>query len=274
MSMAASGLSRIAAGQKGVALMPLVLTLVVAGALIAAGTNLVGPTSRNMRIETTRQLLDRAARSVIAWSATHGRLPTAAEFVAAAGVRDDPWRRTLVYVYDGHLAALSGGGLCGRETTTLTANGVTNTAFWILSAGENLSVDTAPAGSGAFSGAAVVSPLDLAQVVSLVDLRSRAGCLGRTPGRLVLLNSELPDGCSGQPYAGDLFIQGGVPPYTWTASGQPAWLTFSQVGAVWRGGGTPPVPGSHSLDVSVADAAGSSVNRRFDIAVDDCTAGP
>ena len=92
------------------ALMPIVLTFVIAGALIGAGMHLVGPTTRRMRSETTRNLLDRASRSVIAWSVASGRLPTTAEFVTAAGVRDDPWRRALVYVYDGNLAASAGGG--------------------------------------------------------------------------------------------------------------------------------------------------------------------
>ena len=77
------------------ALMPIVLSFVIAGALIGVGMHLVGPTTRRMRTEATRYLLDRASRSVIAWSAANGRLPASAEFATAAGVGDDPWRRWL-----------------------------------------------------------------------------------------------------------------------------------------------------------------------------------
>ena len=265
---------RSATGQAGMALMPIVLTFVIAGALIGAGMNLVGPTTRRMRTETTRKLLDRASRSVIAWSVASGRLPTAAEFVAAAGVRDDPWRRALVYVYDGNLAASAGGGLCGRESTGIVADGAADTAFFIVSGGENVSVDTTPGVSGAYAGNAAISVLDLAEVVSLADLGNRAGCYDRTAGRLAMLNNELPGGCSGEPYRGDLFAEGGVPPYTWAATSQPAWMTLAPAGAAYDCSGIPSIPGAYTLVATLTDSAGTIVQRRFDIGVAACAAGP
>jgi len=256
------------------ALMPIVLTFVIAGALIGAGMHLVGSTSRRMRIETTRNLLDRASRSVIAWSIASGRLPTAAEFVTAAGVRDDPWRRSLVYVYDGNLADSAGGGLCGRESSGIVANGMADTAFFIISGGENFSVDTTPGVSGAYSGNAAISVLDLAEVVSLADLSNRAGCFDRTTGRLALLNNELPEGCSGEPYRGDLFAEGGLPPYAWLATSLPAWMALAPSGAACDLSGTPPAPGAYTLVSTLTDSAGSVVERRFDILVTACAAGP
>ncbi len=272
--MAIPGFFRHATGQAGMALMPIVLTVVIAGALIGAGMHLVGPTTRRMRIETTRHLLDRASRSVIAWSAAHGRLPTAAEFVAAAGVRDDPWRRALVYVYDGNLAVSAGGGLCGRESSGIVANGLADTAFFIISGGENFNVDTAPGVSGAYSGNAAISVLDLAEVVSLADLSNRAGCFDRTAGRLAILNNELPGGCSGEPYRGDLFAEGGVPPYAWSATSLPAWMALGPVGAACDLSGIPSSPGAFMLAATLTDSAGTAVVRRFDFNVAACTAGP
>ena len=241
------------------ALMPIVLSFVIAGALIGAGMHLVGPTTRRMRSETTRNLLDRASRSVIAWSVASGRLPTAAEFVTAAGVRDDPWRRALVYVYDGNLAASAGGGLCGRESTGIVADGAADTAFFIVSGGENVSVDTTPGVSGAYAGNAAISVLDLAEVVSLADLGNRAGCYDRTAGRLAMLNNELPGGCSGEPYRGDLFAEGGVPPYTWAATSLPAWMTLAPAGAACDLSGTPSPPGAYTLAATLTDSAGTVV---------------
>lgn len=249
------------------ALMPIVLTFVIAGALIGAGMHLVGPVTRRMRTETAQISLDRASRSVIAWSAGSGRLPTAAEFVAAAGIREDPWRRALVYVYDGNLAALASGGLCGRESTGIVANGVADTAYFILSGGDDFSVDTTPAGSGAYVGNATFSALDLVETVTLTELRNQAGCFDRTAGRLTLLNNELPAGRIGVPYGGDLFAHGGVPPYTWASTVVPSWLILSQVGTTFHCSGTPPVDGIDNVVVTVTDAAGTVIQRRFDIAV-------
>jgi hypothetical protein len=256
------------------ALMPVVLSVVIVGALMGAGMQLVGPITQRMRTESTGQLLDRASRSVIAWSVANGRLPTAAEFSAAAGARDDPWRRALIYAYDGNLAASAGGGLCGRESTGMVANGTADSAFIIISGGENVSIDSTPAVSGAFAGNAVISAQDLAEAVSLADLRNRAGCFDRTSGRLALLNNELPGGCSGQPYRGDLFADGGVPPYTWAAITQPAWMTLVPAGAAYDCGGTPATPGVYPFVVTLTDAAGTTVQRQFDINVGACTSGP
>lgn len=274
MPLAIHGFPRSANGQAGMALMPLVLTVVIAGALIGAGMHMVGPMTRRNQIETTHSLLDRAARSIIAWSMTQGRLPTAAEFSAAAGVREDPWRRALVYVYDGNLAADAGGGLCGRESTGMVANGSVDTAFTILSGGWDFSLDSTPATSGAYSGNAVISSLDLAKTISLSDLRNRAGCFDRTAGRLALLNNELPEGCSTESYRGDLFANDGVAPYTWAGTTLPAWLTLTPAGAACNCSGTPPSPGVYPVVVRLTDAAGTDVQRRFDIIVSACTTGP
>jgi hypothetical protein len=180
MSMAIPGFSRSANGQAGMALMPIVLTFVIAGALIGAGMHLVEPVARRMRTESTRHLLDRASRSIVSWSVANGRLPTAAEFETAAGVRDDPWRRALVYVYDGNLAATDTGGLCGQESTGIVVNGSANTRISNLSGGENFSVETTPGASGAYAGNASISALDLAEV----------GIAGRTAQSRRLLSIE------------------------------------------------------------------------------------
>ena len=110
--------------------------------------------------------------------------------------------------------------------------------------------------------------------VSLADLRNRAGCFDRTAGRLTLLNNELPGGCNAQAYHGDLFAEGGVAPYTWSATTLPAWLTLTPAGAAYHCSGTPSTPGTYTVDVTLTDAAGSLVQRRFDITVATCTTAP
>jgi hypothetical protein len=274
MLMVIPGFPRSAMAQAGMALMPVILSFVIAGSLIGAGMHLVGPVARRMRTTTAHHMLDCASRSVISWSVANGRLPTAAEFTVAAGVRDDQWRRALVYVHDGDLATAAGGGLCGRESTALAVDGSADIAFLILSGADNINVDSTPAASGPYTGNASISALDLATVVSLSDLRNRAGCFDRTAGRLTLLNNELPEGCSGEPYRGDLYAAGGVAPYTWAATTLPAWMTLVPAGAAGDCSGTPAVPGAYLLTVTLSDAAGSTVQRRFIIDVTDCTGGP
>ncbi|MGD8701426.1 MAG: putative Ig domain-containing protein [Desulfosarcina sp.] len=272
--MAIPFLSRSSNGQSGMTLMPVILTVVIVGVLIGAGMHAVGPVAMRYRMASTQDMLDRASRSVIAWSVANGRLPSAAEFVDAAGVRDDAWQRSLVYAYDGNLAAVAGGGVCGRGSTAITTNGTVDTAFLIISGGSDVNLDSTPGTSGAYSGIATTSPLDLAKVVSLADLRNQAGCFDRTGGRLTLLNNELPDGCSGTSYRGDLFARGGVAPYTWSATTSPAWLSLTPAGSTYHPSGTPPTTGNYPLVVTLSDADGNAVQRQFNITVVACSAGP
>jgi hypothetical protein len=260
--------------QAGMALMPLVLTFVIAGSLIGAGMHLLGPKVTQIRVDSTIRLLDNATRSVVAWSVNHGRLPTTAEFVAAAGVRDDAWQNDLVYVYDNNLTTAAGGGLCGREASGIAVNGTTEAAFLILSGGSDFAIDSTPAAPGAFAGNAALSGQDLTRVVSLDELRNRAGCFNRTGGRLVLLNNELPEGCSGEAYRGDLYGEGGVAPYVWSANILPGWLNLASSGAVYRCSGTPGTPGNYPVEVVLTDSVGTSVQRRFAVLVTACASGP
>ncbi len=53
----------------------------------------------------------------------------------------------------------------------------------------------------------------------------------------------------------NLGAAGGIPPYTWKASGQPVWLTVSPTGAVT---GTPPLHGTFTFTATVTDSGGSA----------------
>jgi len=255
------------------ALMPLVLIIAITGALIGAGIHLVGPMAQRLRTATTLSLLDQASRSVVAWSQSHGRLPTAAEFATAAGVHNDSWNQGLVYLYDDDLTDIDRGGACGRETSGLSVNGAADAAFIILSGGSDFTVDTDPAATGAHTGNITLSASDLTTVVSLVDLRNRVGCFDRSMGRLTLLNNELPEGCNAQPYKGDLFAGGGVAPYTWDGTTVPTWLTLTQAGSSCHLGGSPAAAGTYPLALTLTDASGSRQLRRFDILVATCSTG-
>ena len=268
------GLWRSATTQTGVALVPLVLTIAIAGALMGAGMKLVGPKVQRLRTASAISVLEKASRSVLAWSQTRGRLPTVAEFGTAAGVQDDPWKKGLVYVYDADLADIDTGGACGCQTTALTSGGTADTAFVILSGGGDFTVDTNPSTSGAYAGNMVPSASDLSVGVALAELQNRIGCFDRTTGRLALLNNELPEGCDGQSYDGDLFAEGGVAPYTFTGTTVPAWLSLTPAGSSCHLSGSPSAPGTYPFALSLNDASGTQSVRRFNITVATCTTGP
>jgi uncharacterized protein (TIGR03437 family) len=72
-------------------------------------------------------------------------------------------------------------------------------------------------------------------------------------GPITILNTALPNGTAGQPYATITFIaEGGLNgSYSWSATGLPAGLTLSTVGIL---NGTPTVSGSFSVTVSATNS--------------------
>lgn len=78
-----------------------------------------------------------------------------------------------------------------------------------------------------------------------------------TPG-LQILTTGLPDGDEGTFYSYSLSGTGGVPPYTWSATGLPTGLTVNPFNGLISG--TPTSTGSHTINVTLSDNGGSSVN--------------
>lgn len=61
-----------------------------------------------------------------------------------------------------------------------------------------------------------------------------------------------------------LEADGGIPPYTWSATGLPEGLTLAEDGKIT---GQTSASGSHKVNVSVGDSTGDSVTRTIEIAV-------
>ncbi len=77
----------------------------------------------------------------------------------------------------------------------------------------------------------------------------------------VISTGSLPDGMVGVAYAASLAATGGVPPYTWAASGLPSGLGLS--GATIAG--TPAQAGQFSVRVQVTDAFGASSSKTLSL---------
>ena len=85
---------------------------------------------------------------------------------------------------------------------------------------------------------------------------------------VITTNSPLPRAKEGTQVSFAFQASGGVSPYTWTATGLPAFLNLSGAGQL---SGTPP-PGSsgapYNFSVTVADAAGNRASAAFNLSID------
>jgi uncharacterized protein (TIGR03437 family) len=77
---------------------------------------------------------------------------------------------------------------------------------------------------------------------------------------LQFTTATLPPGTAGVAYSTPITAAGGVPPYTFSATGLPAGLSLSSSGTLT---GIVAVPGSYAFTVKVADSGGSSLSAAF-----------
>ncbi len=274
---------------RGITLLPLILMVVVFGALIGVGTGVIKQRVQKNQILKADEAMTSAIQSIFSWSIENSALPIWGDNTPDANIDEfceivkethDPWHQGFVYIYAGGLTSGAGGGICGKTSTGISAAGTGNIAFAIVSPGQDRAITSTPGASGAYAGAVTLSPADIASVVTLEQLRNAMGCFSSTRGRLTLLNTDLPDACVGQAYEATLFAEGGVPAgtspfYTWTHTISASWITAitpSDTHLTLQG--TPPSIGTDTFDVTVTDMDGNTFVRRFALAVVSCGLGP
>ncbi len=274
---------------RGITLLPLILMVVVFGALIGVGTGVIKQRVQKKQLLMTAETMTSAMQSILSWSIENGALPiwgdntpdtNVDEFCEIVKKTDDPWHQGFVYIYAGELTPGTGGGICGKTGTGISAAGTGNIAFAIVSPGQDRTITSTPGASGAYAGAMTLSSADITRMVTLEQLRNAMGCFSITRGRLTLLNTDLPDACAGQVYEATLFAEGGAPAgtspfYTWVHTISAAWITNvtpSDTHLTLQG--TPPSIGTETFDVTVTDADGNMFVRHFALDVISCGMGP
>ena len=91
------------------------------------------------------------------------------------------------------------------------------------------------------------------------------------PAPLTISTTTLPGGTVGTAYSATLAATGGVPPYTWSASGLPGGLSLSGAGAI---SGTPTASGSFSASITVLDSTNAKASASETISVASAPAPP
>jgi hypothetical protein len=83
---------------------------------------------------------------------------------------------------------------------------------------------------------------------------------------LSILNASLPSGSVGVAYSQTLQVTGGLPPYSWSASGAlPSGLAINPVGTL---AGTPTVSGTFAITLFVVDSNRATTSKPFSLTID------
>ena len=273
---------------RGITLLPLILMVVVFGALLGVGMGVVKQRVQKIQQQKTAETVTSAIQSIFSWSIETGTLPiwgdntpdaTRDEFCEIVKETQDPWHQGFVYIYAGGLTSVAGGGICGKTSTGISA-AAGDIAFAVVSPGQDRTISSTPGASGAYAGTLNLSSADITGLVTLEQLHNAMGCFGSTRGRLTQLNTELPDACAGQAYEATVFAEGGVPAgtspfYTWAHNISAAWITaITPSDAHLTLQGTPPSISTETFDITVTDLEGNTFVRHFVLDVVSCGTGP
>ena len=172
-------MNRILRGKKGFTLVELAIVMVIVGLIIGIGAGMVGPLTKKVKRDETKETINANMESVISYATSSKRLPVwrdANDAVTASNEfhyllrnRNDAWGNPLFYTYDG---ALFNNDICGKKTTALsivqcadsactpaTQVIINNIAFIVYSRGENVNYQTILPGGSADAPVPVPSPV-------------------------------------------------------------------------------------------------------------------
>ncbi len=310
--------SSLTMNKKGMTLLPLILMIIIMGGLIVAGITVVAPLAKRGKTNETKDTLNAAVDAIVNYAGSNGRLPDNTQFPTIVRNQNDSWGRPLYYAYDNNLT--TAGSVCGRKTTLLTVRrcidtgcttptDIPNVAFLVLSGGGNYNNQTT--GTQGVTSATTINVYDpdtpnidnyssltiptdpnrpeeyddIVKWVTLEELKNKAGCYSTTQGRLNILNNELPNACTGNPYTATVYTEGGVPftgtQYQWCIQGAlPAGITATPgtVCPTWSAnasnlqftGTTLSAPSPYPITIMVRDNDTNTVQKTLPINVVLC----
>lgn len=258
---------------QGMSLLNVILLLMLIGVLTTAGVKMVGPLVHRGKTNETKTAITSAVDALVSWAVAQGRLPKDTEFQSLLPNPHDAWGKPLTYTYDDDLTAVTSGGLCGRTSSRIYAG--QQVAFAVISGGDDYVVDSLPSSSQKFPPTLDIKPSDVSRLITLDELKARAGCAGYTTGSLRVVNNELPTACKNTLYSATISATGGVPGYSFTISGLPPGLSASGATISGTPSLTGATPETYAVTVRVSDGQTPAANvaqRSYMLKVAPCSA--
>ena len=174
--------------------------------------------------------------------------------------------------------SLPAGALGVAYAQTLNSIGGTGPLTWSLAgtstlpSGLNLSAQGQIAGTPTVYGTFPFQVHVTDSATKLSAIQSLSISIGITSILTVTTTSPLPNGTIGVAYSQTLQATGGTAPYTWSATGLPAWLQVDPATGILSG--TPPAGGTSTIAVTVTDAARSTATASLSLTVGTLTISP
>jgi hypothetical protein len=171
--------------------------------------------------------------------------------------------------------SLFGGSVGTPYSQTLLANGGTPPYTWSILLGALPAGLTLNSATGAISGtpSATGTSNFTVKVTDSVGTSVSANLSITINAQLTITTASLPGGSVGKAYSATVTASGGATPYTWSISGNPAWLSIDPNTGVLSG--TPTATGVFPFTVTVRDsespAVSVSAGLSISIAAQNCT---
>ncbi|HEY1240365.1 MAG TPA: putative Ig domain-containing protein, partial [Bryobacteraceae bacterium] len=148
--------------------------------------------------------------------------------------------------------------------TKFTATG--GVPGYTFSSSGSLPTGTTLASDGTLSGTAT-TPGSYTFTITVTDkagsTASRTFTIKVSPAALTITTESLPSGAVGVDYTADVSATGGVPPYTFSATGAPPGVSFAN----GKFSGKPTTEGQNSVSVTVTDSQGTKASRTFSVVI-------
>ncbi|MEM4619343.1 MAG: prepilin-type N-terminal cleavage/methylation domain-containing protein [Desulfurococcaceae archaeon] len=137
--------------KNGFTLIEIAIILILIGLLIGLGASLIGPLTKRIKVQETRERIDAAVESVLGFAIATKRLPNGDEFLRIVRNPEDAWGKDLRYVVWGNftnvinLICSSNVSQYGFKVNATGATGnriIENVAFLIMSSGPNYNLQT------------------------------------------------------------------------------------------------------------------------------------
>ena len=151
-------------------------------------------------------------------------------------------------------SVVAGGTVAG----TFSASGGKVPYTWTVSGLPGLSVSASGTVSGSLTNAGTFT-----LVVTVTDSLNSSASRTATASAFGITTGSLPTASTINDYSASISAAGGTPPYSFSASGLPAGITFT--GGVF--GGRPMNPGSATIAVQASDSAGLSMSASYSLTI-------